>query len=292
MILEAKDLTKTFRDPLTLKKKLILKNVTFRVPEASTVGFLGLNGAGKTTTIKCLMGLITQDSGEIKYFGSSNWGKSEKSKIGYLPERPYFYEYLTGKEFLSFYADLSGLKDKKNKIEALLEKVGLEGSGEASLRNYSKGMLQRIGLAQALIHDPELFVLDEPMSGLDPDGRKDIIDIMRDIKKQKKTIFFSSHLLDDVEKLCDYLVIIHGGQIVYEGTLVNFLNKFPIGWEISYLKNQKIEKIESIQLSSVQQEIDNARKQGLEIVEVSKRGLDLENAFYQFRQSLDKNRNL
>lgn len=292
MILKVENVTKSFRDPMTLKKKTILKNVSFSIPKSSSVGFLGLNGAGKTTTIKCLMRLITADAGKIEFFGSENWEKEQRTKIGYLPERPYFYDYLTGKEFLDFYGQLSGIKERSPKIKALLEKVGLAKEGDVYLRNYSKGMLQRIGLAQALIHDPELFILDEPMSGLDPDGRKDICDIMREIKNQNKTIFFSSHLLDDVEKLCDYLVIIHVGKIVYEGPLVKFLEKFPIGWEISYLKNQQIQKLGIEQLSQLQSKIDEVRKSGFEIIEVNKKGLDLENAFYQFRKSLDSERSL
>ncbi|MDQ7021985.1 MAG: ABC transporter ATP-binding protein [Candidatus Gracilibacteria bacterium] len=198
-ILEVKKINKT------LAKKLVLKNVSFSVEEGEIYGFLGPNGAGKTTTMKCIMGLIKEESGSIDVFGTPNLTIKDKERTGFMPENTYLYKHLTGKEFLDFNGKFFGLKGKilSEKIDKLLERVGLEEDGNKYLHTYSKGMLQRIGLAQAIINDPKLLFLDEPMSGLDPIGRKMVKDLLVELNKSGTTIFFNTHILADVESICD-----------------------------------------------------------------------------------------
>jgi ABC-2 type transport system ATP-binding protein len=179
-VLEVEKLCKSYRKGLG-RTSLILKDVSFSIEAGRVTGFLGSNGAGKTTTIKCLLELALPDSGKIIFFEKGRLTPELKSNLGFLPERPYFYEYLTGEEFLKFYGQLSTslkTKDLKERIQHLLKKVNLSHAGHRQLRTYSKGMLQRIGMAQALIHEPKFIILDEPMAGLDPDGRIEISKII------------------------------------------------------------------------------------------------------------------
>jgi ABC-2 type transport system ATP-binding protein len=173
------NLYKSFKVGFIPKRREILKGISLDIAKGEIFGYLGPNGAGKTTTLKCILGLIFPDRGEIKLFGHPHLSPKGKERLGYLPENPYFYDYLTGEEFLSFYAQLFGLSrtDREDKIRRLLHLVGLEKAQDLQLRKYSRGMLQRIGLAQALINDPELLFLDEPLGGLDPLGRREIRDI-------------------------------------------------------------------------------------------------------------------
>ncbi len=228
--IEVRGLNKTFKRSFWEKNKQVLKNVSFEVPKNKTTGFVGNNGSGKTTSIKCIFEFIFKDSGEVKFFNES-MGPEIRKKIGYLPERPYLYEFLTAEEFLRFHLDLSkkSVSDQpaNDLIDEVLKKVGLIESKKKTLRSFSKGMLQRAGLAQALIHKPEILILDEPMSGLDPDGRLMVKDILREEKKKGITIFFSSHLLQDMEELCDHLVAIHHGEVIYNNDLKSFMNQFP-----------------------------------------------------------------
>ncbi len=202
--------------------------------EGSIYGFLGPNGAGKTTTIKILMGLIFASSGWAKILGKDISHTAFKRDIGYCPESPYFYDYLKADEFLRFYADLFSVDRKltDKRIPELLSLVGLADSQNVQLRKFSKGMLQRIGLAQALINDPKLLILDEPMTGLDPIGRKRIRDVILDCRERGKTVFFSSHILSDVEAICDQVSIIVGGQIVDSGYIKDLLNPKVIVYEV------------------------------------------------------------
>jgi len=241
MIIEVNKLTKDFRADFWKKKKRVLSGVSFNVEKGSVYGFLGPNGAGKTTTIKALMGLIFPTSGNARILGSDISKVQFKKKVGYLPESPYFYDYLKAGEFLSFYGDLFGLPKKEVNIRMhkLLEDVGLKNEKNVQLRKFSRGMLQRVGLAQALINDPELLILDEPMSGLDPIGRKNIRDIILKSRDEGKTIFFSSHILSDVEMICDQVSIIVGGRIVDSGYIRDLLNPKILFYEIQFDKNSK-----------------------------------------------------
>lgn len=291
MSLEIQNLCKTFRDKLTLQKKQVLFDVSFSVPAGSITGFLGSNGAGKTTTMKTMLGLLQPDSGQISFF--KNQYPDFRAHIGYMPERPYFYEYLTGKEFLVFYGQLSlkiSRREIRQRADALLEKVGLGHAKDKLLRNYSKGMLQRIGLAQAIIHNPQFLILDEPMSGLDPDGRYQITELIKELGQNGTTLFFSSHLLDDVEKLCDQLVIIDKGQILFVGSKQDFMKSGQIGYEVSFIpKNQiVVQKKAAADLSGVQKILAEIQSESSSLVAVREPRITLEEAFAQLKREKSK----
>lgn len=205
----------------------VLSEVNFDVLEGEIYGFLGPNGAGKTTTMKTIMGLLEPDAGAIRVFGWEGLSIEAKKKIGFMPENTYLYKYLTGREFLKFNGSFFGLKGKDldQRIDELLHKVGLESAWDKFLHAYSKGMLQRIGLAQSIINKPKLLFLDEPMSGLDPIGRKLIKDLLVELRDEGTTIFFNTHILADVESICDKFSIIHKGNIVVESMKIKDLEK-------------------------------------------------------------------
>ena len=197
----------------------VLRGLSFSVGQGEIFGFLGPNGAGKTTTLKILLGLIRQTSGRAEVLGSPAGDVDVHRRIGFLPESPYFYDYLTAEEFLRFYGRLAGLDGVtlSQRVTALLETLSLTEARNRQLRKFSKGMLQRIGLAQALIHDPELVIFDEPMSGLDPLGRKEVRDLILHLREQGKTVFFSTHIIPDVETICDRVAVIVKGEVVAAG---------------------------------------------------------------------------
>lgn len=200
---------------LNLKKRKSLEDLTMQVENGEVFGFLGPNGAGKSTTIKLLMRLIFPTSGTARILGKSIEDVSMHQQIGYLPEQPYFYDYLTAAELLEYFARFHNLTatDRHERVQKMLKKVGLETAKKIQLRKYSKGMLQRVGLAQAILHDPEVVVLDEPMSGLDPLGRREVRDIILELKKEGRTVLFSTHILSDAETLCDRVGVIVGGKL-------------------------------------------------------------------------------
>lgn len=237
--IEINNLTKKYRTGFFLRQTTAVENLNLSINEKEITGFLGPNGAGKTTTIKSVLGIITPTLGTIRVFGKEPRYVSVKSRIGFLPEEPYFYDYLTGYEFLKFYGKLFGIESKtlKKRIESLLNKVGLSKSAHKPLKKYSKGMLQRIGVAQALINDPDLIILDEPMSGIDPIGRRDIREIILNLKEQGKTVFFSSHILSDVEMICDQIAIINKGHLVEVKKINELRKKGESIYEISVLAN-------------------------------------------------------
>jgi ABC-2 type transport system ATP-binding protein len=229
------NLYKSFKVGFIPKRREILKGISLDVAKGEIFGYLGPNGAGKTTTLKCILGLIFPDRGEIKLFGHPHLSPKGKERLGYLPENPYFYDYLTGEEFLSFYAQLFGLSrtDREDKIRRLLHLVGLEKAQDLQLRKYSRGMLQRIGLAQALINDPELLFLDEPLGGLDPLGRREIRDIIVGLKQDGRTVFICSHILQDIEMICDRVAIVVGGRILSRGRLQELISEKIIFTEVT-----------------------------------------------------------
>ncbi len=222
-MLKVINLNKTFDSSLLEKPQKVLKNLSFEIQKGRTTGFVGVNGAGKTTTLKCALGFVFPDSGTVDFFGNGPLSSESKKQLGYLPERPYYYDFLTAKQFLKFHWDITGGgPDFELTAENILQKVNLKNVINRPLRSFSKGMLQRIGLAQALLRKPQFLILDEPMSGLDPDGRILIKNIMREEKAKGTTLFFSSHLLGDMDELCDDLVVIDHGQLVYQGVLKDF----------------------------------------------------------------------
>ncbi len=203
-----------------------VRGVSFSVEPGEIFGFLGPNGAGKTTTMKMLMGLIHPTAGTGTLLGEPLGNREVRRRLGFLPEHPYFYEYLKPMEFLDFYGRLFSMtaQERKQRSEQLLDRVGLGHALDRPLRKFSKGMVQRVGLAQALLNDPDLVVLDEPMSGLDPMGRKDVRDLIYELKQRGKTVFFSSHILQDVEMICDRVAIVVQGQVRSIGPLHEMLD--------------------------------------------------------------------
>jgi ABC-2 type transport system ATP-binding protein len=234
-ILRIQNLTKEYATGFFGRKFCALKGLNLEVEEGEIFGFLGPNGAGKTTTIKILLRIIFPTSGTAWLLDKELGELSESHKIGYMPENPYFYRFLTGYEFVMFYAKLIGLpyEDAKKKAEHLLEVVGLGHAKKTRVGEYSKGMVTRIGLAQSMITDPTLLLLDEPMSGLDPIGRREIRDLIAELKERKKTIFFCSHILADVEMLCDRVAILNKGELIKLGTVQELLNSGVSNYTIS-----------------------------------------------------------
>ena len=221
---------------LHLQKKRSLEDLTMQVQEGEVFGFLGPNGAGKSTTIKLLMRLIFPTSGTARILGRSIDDVKMHQAIGYLPEQPYFYDYLTATEVLDYFSRFHGLtsNDRRLRVEKMLKKVGLETANKIQLRKYSKGMLQRVGLAQAILHDPQVVVLDEPMSGLDPLGRREVRDIILELKREGRTVLFSTHILSDAEMLCDRVGVIVGGRLRGVGTPGEIIGMKAEGMEILF----------------------------------------------------------
>jgi len=218
-IVRIDDIVKDFRPGFGLRKKRVLHGISFSVREGEIFGFVGPNGAGKTTTLKVLMGLIRATSGDASILGHAVHETAFRRQIGFLPENPYFYPFLTGREMLHFYAKLSGVarSRRSERVDSLLLWVGLSEAADSRLQTYSKGMLQRIGIAQALVHGPNVVFLDEPMSGLDPIGRVEIRDLILRLRAEGKTVFMNTHILHDVEMVCDHVAIIVDGRIRHEG---------------------------------------------------------------------------
>jgi len=225
VVLRADGLSKTFRRPFTGKRVEAVRGVGFEVGRGEIFGFLGPNGAGKTTSIKMVTGLIAPTAGTIEILGKRAPEPDVMGRVGFLPESPYVYPYLTPREFVSLCGRLSGLggASLKKRVVEVIGRVGIANAIDRPARALSKGMLQRAALAAALVHDPELLILDEPMSGLDPVGRKEVRDLIVEEKQRGHTVFFSSHILSDVEMLCDRVCILRQGQVVVSGALRDLL---------------------------------------------------------------------
>ena len=224
-VVSVKGLTKTFHVGFFRKKVEAVRGVDFEVRKGEIFGLLGPNGAGKTTTIKAILQLIFPTTGTIELFGTMAPGPDAMRRLGYLPESPYVYQYLRSHEFLDLCGRLCGMSaaDRARRSDELIAKVGLAHATDRPIGRFSKGMLQRIGLAQALLHDPEFLILDEPMSGLDPIGRKEVRDLILEERRRGKTILFTSHVLTDVERLCDRVAIVHRGKVTAYGALHELL---------------------------------------------------------------------
>jgi ABC-2 type transport system ATP-binding protein len=236
--IEILGLEKTYKVGFWRKRpKRALHPLHLTVEEGEIFGFLGPNGAGKTTTLKLLMGLVFPTAGTARLLGRDWTDPEVKAQIGFLPEQPYFYDYLTAHELLDYYGQLSGVpgKDRKRRIEEVLQRVGLTDVKGVQLRKFSKGMLQRVGIAQAILHDPKLVFFDEPMSGLDPMGRREVRDLMEQLKHEGKTVFFSTHILSDAEALCDRVAIIHQGELKGVGAVADLtssvVGKVEVIWQ-------------------------------------------------------------
>ena len=234
IVLKIAGVSKVFKLGFIPKRTVALDNVSLEVRKGEIFGLLGPNGAGKTTTIKCILGLIYPDSGTIELMGEPIPSPRAQARIGFLTENPYIYEFLSGREYLVFSGSLHGMSagDARKKADELIAMFHIEDAADRQLRKYSKGMLQRIGLAQALINDPEFLIMDEPMSGLDPVGRKEVRDLLLALKKQGRTILFSSHILADAELLCDHVAILVEGRLQTIGKLQDLVKKIE-GYEVT-----------------------------------------------------------
>ena len=238
LAIEIKGLSKEYAVGFWKKQRRpALKSLNLNVEAGETFGFLGPNGAGKTTTLKLLMGIIFPTSGSAMILGQDFLDPEIKRRVGFLPEQPYFYDYLSAPELLDYYARLSGVPAaaRKQRIGELLDQVGLSDVGNKQLRKFSKGMLQRVGIAQSIIHDPEVVFLDEPMSGLDPVGRHEVRELIQGLKDRGKTIFFSTHILSDAEALCDRVAVIHKGELRGVGVVNDFRSSIAEKTEVIWL---------------------------------------------------------
>ena len=218
-VVQVANLVKEFRVGFRMRRRRVLSNVSFSALEGEIFGFVGPNGAGKTTTLKILMGLIRPTSGSASILGRNVAESEFRDQIGFLPENPYFYPFLSAREILDFYARLSGVEVRRRaeRVDELLAMVHLTHAADMRLKTFSKGMLQRVGVAQALIHDPSVVFLDEPMSGLDPIGRREIRELILALRAAGKTVFMNTHILSDVELICDRVAIIVEGEIRRQG---------------------------------------------------------------------------
>ena len=219
------------------RDKVGLRNLHLEIPQGEVFGFLGPNGAGKTTTLKLLMGLISPTAGTARILNQPWRDPAVRARIGFLPEQPYFYDYLTPTELLDYYGTLSGVSvtDRRLRIPKLLERVGLAEHGSMQLRKFSKGMLQRVGIAQAVLHEPEVIFLDEPMSGLDPVGRREVRDFILSFNREGKTVFFSTHILADAEALCHRVAVLNKGELRGVSVVADLLSQtrgnFEVVWQ-------------------------------------------------------------
>jgi len=278
------------------KPKCALRPLHLNVEEGEIFGFLGPNGAGKTTTLKLLMGLVFPTGGTARILGMEINDPRMKAQIGFLPEQPYFYDYLTAGELLAYFAQLSGVpgKQRQRKISEVLSRVGLPDVAGVQLRKFSKGMLQRVGIAQAILHDPKLLFFDEPMSGLDPMGRREVRNLMEQLKQEGKTVFFSTHILSDAESLCDRVAIIHLGELRGVGAVADLTSsvegKVEVVWQGSFvpaaLKALTTEchttgdMVRALVLEANQDAvIDTLRREGIRIISVTPVRTSLEEYF-------------
>jgi len=232
-ILRLESVVKTYRDPMTLRPFTAVDGVSLTLERGEIFGLLGPNGAGKTSTIKMILGLMRPTRGVIRIEGRDPWDPDARRKLGYLPENPCFYDHLSAMEYLELVGSLFGIRaeTRRARAEALLQRLGLSAHARKPLRKFSKGMTQRVGIAQALLNEPNFLVLDEPMSGLDPIGRADVKQLLREERERGTTILLTSHVLAETESLCDRVAILHAGRVLEVGTVKGLLSSV-VEWEI------------------------------------------------------------
>jgi len=299
-MIECRNINKVFKSDILEGPHKVLSDVSFSIGRGESIGFLGANGAGKTTMIKIILGFIRQSSGEI-WFDPELMGHSKMeylTRVGYLPERPYFYPHLKGIEFLNLMGNLSNVESSllKERIEKWSKRLVIDHALEKSINSYSKGMLQRLGFVSTLLHDPEILIMDEPLSGLDPVGRKEFKEVMQEIHSLGKSIFFSSHIVGDVEQVCSKVVVLEKGQMVYEGLISDLIKsqsdtkvRFIVKGEHENIKNHKAQPLgdQTSSLSVSIGEKENLLKElinsNYELISMSPDNLSLEEVVYKLR---------
>lgn len=272
------NLSKDFRSGFLRRRLRGIRDISFSVAPGEVFAILGHNGAGKTTTINCILDLVHADTGGVEIFGQPHGDRRARAQVGYLPERPYFFEHLTGRELLAFYADLLEIPaaGRAAHLDQVLARTGLTAAAGKRVGKYSKGMLQRIGLAQALLGDPRLLILDEPMSGLDPMGRREVRQLLLELKSQGKTIILSSHIVPDVEAVADSVAILRDGQLVRTGRLAD------ISGDCSYevlLEDGASGTLLAENLGALRELLDRCHADGVAVTRVEPRGSGLEDLF-------------
>ncbi len=286
-MIEFINISKKFKNNFWEKPNHVLSEVSFAIKEGDLVGFLGANGAGKTTLIKILMDFSRQDSGSVTF--SKILGKTRKevhSNIGYLPERPYLYPYLTGREFLDYIAKLHQINGSITEVQINYwsELLKIDQALDWQIRTYSKGMQQRLGFISAIIHSPKFIVLDEPLSGLDPIGRREFKRIMKDLNKSGVTVFFSSHVVPDVEEICNKVVFIESGKLAYQGSIDQILLEHAKNkYRIKYFLNGELYS-EDLAEELKDNKISELLKLNANILELEKESLNLEEIFYKTKK--------
>jgi ABC-2 type transport system ATP-binding protein len=286
-MIEFNNVTKKFKKNFWEKEFVAVSDMSFSIESGDLVGFLGANGAGKTTLIKILMDFSRQTSGSINFGKDMGETSNEiKSSIGYLPERPYLYPHLTGREFLEYIGKINSINNVnlQELIVHWCEKMEIAHALDKLTKEYSKGMLQRLGFVSCLIHSPRLLVLDEPLSGLDPIGRRDFKKIMLELNKNGVTVFFSSHIVSDVEEICNKVIFIEKGKLVYEGNLDALLMKHAN--DLYTIKTLVNDKIETVHLNKEDKNnyIKDMMANGVEIVEMEKEKITLEEIIYKIKK--------
>lgn len=281
---------------LQKKQKIGLKSLRLEIQQGEVFGFLGPNGAGKTTTLKILMGLIFPTAGGARILGKHWRDAGVRARVGFLPEQPYFYDHLTPNELLDYYGTLSGVSaaDRRMRIPKLLERVGLAEQGRVQLRKFSKGMLQRVGIAQAVLHEPEVVFLDEPMSGLDPVGRREVRDFIQSLNREGKTVFFSTHILSDAEVLCDRVAVLDKGELRGVGVVAELMSQSRSRFEVVWQGKSAMPGVQALgatchaageiiratlDQSQVQGALGSIRNQGAQLISVNPVGGSLEEYF-------------
>ena len=295
LALEIKNLSYSYRGHWLIDRKQVLKNISLSIAKGESFGFLGHNGAGKTTTIKSILGITTVRSGSIRVFDIPHTKAEARAMVGYLPEHPYFYDHLTVNEMLEMYGTLAGIPrhDLKQACASALDLVKLSGRSRAALRSLSKGLVQRAGMAQAIIASPKLLILDEPFSGLDPLGRKDFKDLLRELKSSGTTIFMSSHILSDVEFLCDRVSIMSQGVIKAIYAVRDIPTLSAARFELIVEAEEKARVLLTISASELRQQnstlvaiFDDRAKAQLALKSLSEQGLRID-SFNTIQNSLE-----
>jgi ABC-2 type transport system ATP-binding protein len=286
-MIKFENISKKYQNNFWEKPFYALDNVSFEIKKGDLVGFLGANGAGKTTLIKILMSFSKQSTGEVKFDESLGTSKNQiKSNIGYLPERAYLYQHLTGREFLNYIGSLNSIagSDLKILIKKWSEKILIDYALDRQIKGYSKGMQQRLGFISALIHNPKFLVLDEPLSGLDPIGRKEFKSILKELNTQGVTIIFSSHIVSDVEEICNKVVFIEKGKLIYQGAIDSLILEHS---NDQYVARYFLDsKIESIRFSEKEKNITLSKmiSQNLNLLELEKEKPTLEEIIYKIKR--------